>query len=242
MRKKIFVMSLLTLSLLNFTSCGGEKKTSSGGSVEWISYHVTYYLNDGTDKVYYETDETFGSTVTRPENPKRDGFTFRGWCVDPACYITFSLDTPIKADTSLYAKWLVNTTTDSSSSSAGTDSSSASSSSDSSGTTLGVTYTVEGMPEWVTNDGCVIFAWVWSDTNMGMWVDTVYTSETSLTFTVDEEITGMLLARCISGTSQPDWTVQGDVSGRIYNQTENIDVTSGILTYTCASWKEYNPN
>lgn len=242
MRKKIFAMSLLALSLLNFTSCGGGKKTDSSGDIACDKYyHVTYYLNDGTDSVYYEADELFGATVTRPENPKRDNFTFKGWCVDPDCYVTFYLDTPIKADTSLYAKWQVNTTVDSSSSST-TDSSSVSSSvSSSGGTTVNVTYIVDGMPEWVTNDGCVIFAWVWSDTNMGMWVSTTYTSETSLTFTIGEEITGMLLARCVSGTTEPDWAIKDDEVGRIYNQTEDIAVTSGVLTYTCASWKEYNP-
>lgn len=104
------------------------------------------------------------------------------------------------------------------------------------------TYTCTNLPDWITNDGCVIFAWVWSPNDTGSWKSASYGSPaTSLTFEVTEELTGFLLARCAAGTTQPDWNVKGTGAGRVYNQTNNIDCQSGTYSYECASWKEYNP-
>ncbi|GEM_PF-6046550 len=103
-----------------------------------------------------------------------------------------------------------------------------------------ITYTVTSLPTWIQNDGCVIFAWVWSSNDTGSW-KSLTISGTTATFTVNEELTGFLLARCISGTTKPDWSVKGNVVGRIYNQTENITCKSGTYSYSCSSWKEYNP-
>ncbi len=65
---------------------------------------------------------------------------------------------------------------------------------------------------------------------------------TSLEFTTNGEITGMLLARCVAGTTTPSWDIKAPSNdpGRVYNQTEDITVTSGVTTYSCSVWKEYN--
>lgn len=105
-----------------------------------------------------------------------------------------------------------------------------------------VTYTITGLPSWITDNGCVIFAWVWGNGENGAWVDCVYgegEKPTSLSFTVSHEMTGCLLARCAEGTTAPSWNEGGDVPGRVYNQTQNIDLTSGTYSYPCGTWKEY---
>lgn len=106
----------------------------------------------------------------------------------------------------------------------------------------GATYTVTDLPDWIQADGCVIFAWVWGNTNPGEWLATKYTGATSLEFTTKGEITGMLLARCVVGTTTPDWNLHdpSNEPGRVYNQTEDITVISGVTSYSCSSWKEYH--
>ena len=104
------------------------------------------------------------------------------------------------------------------------------------------TYTCTGLPDWITNDGCVVFAWVWSPNDAGSWKSLTYGAgekPTEASFGVSEELTGFLLARCAAGTTSPDWNIHGDEAGRVYNQTENIDCVSGTYSYECASWKEY---
>ncbi len=101
------------------------------------------------------------------------------------------------------------------------------------------TYTCTDLPEWITNDGCVIFVWAWEAGAAGSWIGADYTSETSLEFVVPNELQGFLLARCISGTTQPNWDIHDDSVGRIYNQTEDIACEAGVYTYACAQWKEY---
>ena len=104
-----------------------------------------------------------------------------------------------------------------------------------------ITYTVTGLPTWIQNDGCVIFAWVWSANDGGSWRSLSYGSSNDATFKVSENLTGFLLARCASGTTTPSWSTS-EGPGRIYNQTENINCTSGTYSYACAEWKEYNPS
>ena len=58
----------------------------------------------------------------------------------------------------------------------------------------------------------------------------------------DKELQGFLLARCVAGTTQPDWNItSGDNPGRIYNQTNDISCSSGTYSYQCSDWKGY-PN
>ncbi len=103
------------------------------------------------------------------------------------------------------------------------------------------TFTVTDMPTWITDDGCVIFAWAWQEGVEGSWYSLEYTSETSAKFVAPSNIVGFLLARCAAGTTVPNWNQSEHSAGRVYNQSEDIDVTAGTTTYACSSWKEYNP-
>lgn len=46
-----------------------------------------------------------GSTVTKPADPARDGYTFAGWYTDEACTKAYDFSAAVTADMTLYAKW-----------------------------------------------------------------------------------------------------------------------------------------
>ena len=255
MKRKLLMVGLLSFFMMGFVSCGSKTDNSvqdSGSSVVQcdIKFHVTYYMNDGTDKIYYENDEYVNTKATRPKNPTREGYLFRGWYIDQDCLVNFGTDSLIKADTKLYALWVDNPNSDVSTSETNSETTSDNISTGTSITDTstsvdiptGTTYTITDLPTWIQDDGCVIFAWVWGNTNPGEWLATKYTGDTTLTFTTNGEITGMLLARCVAGTETPNWDLHDPSNdpGRVYNQTEDIAIASGVTTYSCSSWKEYH--
>ena len=104
------------------------------------------------------------------------------------------------------------------------------------------TYTVTGLPDWIQNDGCVIFAWVWSPSDQGSWQSLAYGQNADASFDVEAELTGFLLARCKEGTETPDWHETGDVAGRVYNKTADITCEAGTYSYACGEWSSYTYN
>ena len=103
------------------------------------------------------------------------------------------------------------------------------------------TYTVTNLPGWIQDDGCIIFAWAWGgECGDGEWLSLTFNGNEA-SFEAESEINGFLLARCIAGTTEPNWGEKGNNPGRIYNQTNDITCQSGVYSYECSSWKEYNP-
>ena len=49
-----------------------------------------------------------GSTVAKPADPTRDGYTFAGWYTDKAYTKAYDFSSPVTADMTLYAKWVKN--------------------------------------------------------------------------------------------------------------------------------------
>lgn len=49
-----------------------------------------------------------GSTVTKPADPTREGYTFAGWYTDEACTEAYDFSVAVTADMTLYAKWVKN--------------------------------------------------------------------------------------------------------------------------------------
>ncbi len=47
-----------------------------------------------------------GSTVARPADPTREGYTFAGWYTDEACTKAYDFSVAVTADMTLYAKWI----------------------------------------------------------------------------------------------------------------------------------------
>ena len=52
-----------------------------------------------------------GSTVTKPADPTREGYTFAGWYTDEACTKAYDFSAAVTADMTLYAKWTKNAVT-----------------------------------------------------------------------------------------------------------------------------------
>lgn len=104
-----------------------------------------------------------------------------------------------------------------------------------------VTYTATDLPDWLKVDDAEIFAWVWGPSieGSGKWVE-VTVDGTSGSFTVESELTGFLLVRCFAGTTTPNWEAQGDVDGRIYNNTGDILCSSGVHSYSASIWYSHN--
>ena len=50
-----------------------------------------------------------GEKVTKPADPKREGYTFGGWYTDAACTTAYDFNTVITADITIYAKWTAAT-------------------------------------------------------------------------------------------------------------------------------------
>lgn len=47
----------------------------------------------------------WGTLITKPAEPKRQGYNFKGWYTDVACTIPYEFNTPVKKDFTLYADW-----------------------------------------------------------------------------------------------------------------------------------------
>ena len=52
-----------------------------------------------------------GSTVAKPADPTREGYTFGGWYMDAACTKAYNFSAAVTADMTLYAKWVKNAAT-----------------------------------------------------------------------------------------------------------------------------------
>ena len=67
-------------------------------------YTVTFNLNDKGTNFTQEVYENH--TIAAPATPTTSGFVFDGWYTDQACKTAFNFSTQIKANTTLYAKWV----------------------------------------------------------------------------------------------------------------------------------------
>ena len=251
---------LAVLPLLALTSCG----SNASAFVPYVSIennvhvynvkrteHVTYlmmsrygYLDDG------QGGKTYGTTVeakfyeycialkdeagSKLPTPKSDvnGATFRGWVqYNDKVYPDYVEEVPAKNGETLYAIF------DGVSSGGGVTPTPTPTPTPGETTT----WTVKDMPTWVTNDGCVIFAWAWQNGVDGKWYALSYTSDTSATFVAPSDLAGMLLARCAADTTLPDWNNHESGPGRVYNQTTDVVVTSGTTEYSFPNemWIEY---
>lgn len=102
-----------------------------------------------------------------------------------------------------------------------------------------VTYTVENNPEWLKNDGCVIFGWIWGPSTTGEWVPAKLEGNT-FSFTTDKELEGFLFVRCIRGTTTPNWSKVEESAGKVYNKTYNFICVPGQTVYDgSTAWVSY---
>ena len=69
--------------------------------------HRVKFNSQGGSSIKDQTPAS-GSTVTKPVDPTREGYTFGGWYTDEACTQAYDFGTPVAADMTLYAKWTKN--------------------------------------------------------------------------------------------------------------------------------------
>lgn len=71
---------------------------------KWNALFTVAFDTDGGSEIVAVKAEN-GSTLTKPENPVKDGFAFKGWFTDEDCTEEFDFTVGITSDTTLYAKW-----------------------------------------------------------------------------------------------------------------------------------------
>lgn len=70
------------------------------------AYNVSFALNDGSNGTYEVQMIRAGECVSRPADPQKAYYTFKGWFADPECSNVFDFSTPIMCDITLYAGWI----------------------------------------------------------------------------------------------------------------------------------------
>ena len=82
--------------------------TLYAGWREPTGYIITFDQNyDGAEEQTVRIEE--GQSVTRPEDPARDGYFFSGWYTDEDCTQVYDFSQPVTAAFTLYAGWTENT-------------------------------------------------------------------------------------------------------------------------------------
>ncbi len=94
------------------TDYAGEFEEISKDSIEIVkTYTVNFDTNDKAAAPDAQLIEK-GEKAVKPSDPKAAGYSFAGWYANQACTgDAFDFDTPITADTTLYAKWIESTWT-----------------------------------------------------------------------------------------------------------------------------------
>jgi uncharacterized repeat protein (TIGR02543 family) len=75
-----------------------------------VNYSVTFNANGHGSVPSAQTVQS-GNKATKPTDPTASGYTFCGWYTDSACTTTYSFDTAVTSDITLYAKWTAVSTT-----------------------------------------------------------------------------------------------------------------------------------
>ncbi|MGI6618450.1 MAG: InlB B-repeat-containing protein [Bacillota bacterium] len=92
---------------IDFTNVTGDLTVRATYSIN--TYTVTFNVGGGSE-VAVQTVE-HGGKATEPEAPIKEGYTFAGWYADEGFTTAFNFDAEITADTTIYAKWELNTYT-----------------------------------------------------------------------------------------------------------------------------------
>lgn len=80
---------------------------ASSGQPE-VTYTVNFDYNYSDKGIYQSVTVKAGNRVDKPSNPKRSGYSFKGWYTKSAGGSKFDFDTEITKDITLYAQWSKN--------------------------------------------------------------------------------------------------------------------------------------
>jgi len=97
-KSKVFILlSVLTVGVLIFLA----------GCNNGLQYVKVQFECNGGSEIESITVKA-GSTIDRPKEPIKDGYSFAGWYSDKDFDIEFGFENPIVQDATLYAKWIQN--------------------------------------------------------------------------------------------------------------------------------------
>lgn len=76
-------------------------------TARWAQAFTVKFDANGHGHATVPADQTveLNAKATKPADPTAEGYVFRGWYTTAACTTEFDFNTPIAADTTLYAKW-----------------------------------------------------------------------------------------------------------------------------------------
>lgn len=76
-------------------------------TARWAQAFTVKFDANGHGHATVPADQTveLNGKATKPADPTAEGYVFRGWYTTAACTTEFDFNTPIAADTTLYAKW-----------------------------------------------------------------------------------------------------------------------------------------
>ena len=69
------------------------------------TYTVEFVDSENADEKYDQQEVEAGKPSHGSAYPEKDGKIFDGWYTDPECTQKFDINSPITADTKVYAKW-----------------------------------------------------------------------------------------------------------------------------------------
>lgn len=75
---------------------------------KWVINQYTITLDSAGGSLIEPITQDFGSSVTPPSNPTKNGYTFDGWYIDTERTQVYLFSTMPANDMILYAKWVVN--------------------------------------------------------------------------------------------------------------------------------------
>ena len=104
MKKKAKIAILSVMSMLSIgamTSC--NKIESNSGTEITTTYTITFNTNGGSSVDSIKVNA--GAKATKPADPTKDGFVFKGWYSNSGLTISFDFTNAINENITLYAKW-----------------------------------------------------------------------------------------------------------------------------------------
>lgn len=72
---------------------------------KWVKKPIVSFNTNGHGTAPASQTVELNGKATKPADPTAEGYVFRGWYTTAACTTEFDFNTPIAADTTLYAKW-----------------------------------------------------------------------------------------------------------------------------------------
>ena len=73
--------------------------------------HIYHYYETNSDVKIDAESVDYNTTFTKPTDPEKEGYTFKGWYTDNTFSTLYDFDTPATKDITVYADWAINTYT-----------------------------------------------------------------------------------------------------------------------------------